>query len=69
MGKKVVKKFDNVFTIWEERSPWNKPLRIRHKSEEGKKTIYLFVNFQCGPIRRSDNKEVYETLKNLVGKW
>jgi len=37
---------DYVFTGWEDgAAPWNKPLRVRYKSKEGEKTIYLFVSF------------------------
>ncbi len=60
--------FDDVFTGWEDRAaPWNKPLRLRYKSKEGKKTIYLFVNFHHKyGMRTSDNKVVYENLKAIL---
>jgi len=63
--------FDNVFKGREERAwPWNKPLRIRYKSEDGKEeTIYLFAHFHHKRgIRTSDNKEVYEKLKEIIKK-
>ena len=60
--------FDNVFKGREERGwPWNKPLRIRYQSESGEKTIYLFAHFHHKKgIRTSDNKEVYEKLKEMM---
>lgn len=61
--------FDDVFTGWEDRAaPWNKPLRVRYKSKEGEKSIYLFVNFHNKyGMRTSDNKEVHENLKAILG--
>ena len=62
--------FDEVFKGREERAwPWNKPLRIKYQSENGEKTIYLFAHFhhKKGIIRTSDNKEVYEKLKEIKG--
>jgi len=48
--------------------PWNKPLRLRYKSDQGERTIYLFVMFHHKwGIRASDNKEVYEKLKEILG--
>lgn len=60
--------FDDVFALWEERAaPWNKPLRVRYKSKDAEKTIYLFANFHHKyGMRTSDNKEVYEKLKSLL---
>jgi hypothetical protein len=60
--------FDDVFTGWEDRAaPWNKPLRLKCKSKEGEKTIYLFANFHHKHgMRASDNKEVYEKLKTIL---
>ena len=54
--------FDDVFAGWEDgAAPWNKPLRVRYKSKEGEKTIYLFVNFHHKyGFRTSSNKEAYE---------
>jgi len=54
-----------VFTGREDRAaPWNKPLRVRCKSKEGEKTIYLFASFHRKyGFRASDNKEVYEKLE------
>ena len=47
--------------------PWNKPLRIRYKSEQGEKTMYLFVHFhRKWGIRTSDNKEVYKKLSEML---
>lgn len=43
--------------------PWNKPLRLRYKSDQAERTMYLFVRFHCKRgIRASDNKEVFEKL-------
>ena len=60
--------FDDVFTGWEDRAaPWNKPSRVRYKSKEGEKTVYLFANFHHKyGMRNSDNKEVFEKLKSLL---
>jgi hypothetical protein len=60
--------FDDIFTGWEDRgAPWNKPLKLRYKSKEGEKTIYLFVNFHHKHgMRTSDNKEVHENLKTIL---
>jgi len=47
--------------------PWNKPLRIKYRSDQEEKTIYLFVRFHRKyGIRTSDNKEVYEKLKQIL---
>jgi hypothetical protein len=47
--------------------PWNKPLRIRYRSEEGEKTIYIFANFHHRHgMRASDNREVLERLKPIL---
>lgn len=47
--------------------PWNKPLRIRYKSDQEERTIYLFVRFHHKyGIRASDNKKVYEKLKQIL---
>jgi hypothetical protein len=47
--------------------PWNKPLRIRYRSEEGEKTIYIFANFHHRHgIRASDNRQVLERLKPIL---
>ena len=47
--------------------PWNKPLRIRYRLEQGEKTIYLFVNFhRKWGMRTSDNKEVYTKLNEML---
>lgn len=56
--------FDDTFRRWEARVPWNDPLRIKYESEEGEKTVYLYVRFhtQYG-FRTSDNEEVVEKLK------
>ncbi len=61
--------FDDVFTGWEDRAaPWNKPLKVRYKSKEGEKTIYLFTNFHHKyGMRASDNKEVHEKLETMLG--
>ena len=49
--------------------PWNKPLRIRYRSEEGEKTIYLFVHFhRKWGIRTSDNREVYKKLNEMLSR-
>jgi len=49
--------------------PWNKPLRIRYKSEEGEKTIYLFVHFhRKWGIRTSDNRKVYKKLNEMLSR-
>ena len=60
--------FDEVFKGREERAwPWNKPLRITFRSGDEIKRIYLFVNFHYETaIRTSDNKEVYDKLRNLI---
>jgi len=60
--------FDEVFKGREERAwPWNKPLRIKYQSEGGEKTVYLFAHFHHKKgIRTSDNKEVYEKLKEVI---
>jgi len=62
--------FDEVFKGREERAwPWNKPLRIRYKTGNIEKTIYLFAHFHHKKgIRTSDNKEVYEKLKEIIEK-
>jgi len=62
--------FDDVFTGWEDRAaPWNKPLRLKYNSKRGGKTIYLFANFHHKyGMRASDNKEVYENLKSILGR-
>ena len=62
--------FDEVFKGREERAwPWNKPLRIKYKINDEVKTIYLFVHFYHKKwIRTSDNKEVYEKLKEILRK-
>ncbi len=62
--------FDEVFKGREERAwPWNKPLRIKYQSENGEKTIYLFAHFHHKKgIRASDNKEVYEKLREIIRK-
>ena len=56
--------FDEVFKGREERSwPWDKPLRIKFKMNEGERAIYLFANFHHKyGIRTSDNEEVYKEL-------
>ncbi len=61
--------FDDVFTGWGDRAaPWNKPLKVRYKSKEGEKTIYLFTNFHHKyGMRASDNKEVHEKLETMLG--
>jgi len=61
--------FDEVFKGREERAwPWNKPLRIKYQSENNERTIYLFAHFhhKKGTIRTSDNKELYEKLKEIT---
>ena len=64
--------WDDVFTGFpgnragDRAYPWNKPLRIRYESEQGERTIYLFVHFhRKWGIRASDNKDVYEKLKEI----
>jgi hypothetical protein len=48
--------------------PWNKPLRVKYKSDLEERTIYLFVRFhRKWGIRASDNKEVYKKLKEILG--
>ena len=66
--KDVYYGFDEVFRMREERAaPWNKPLRIKYKSGNDEKTIYLFAHFHHKKgIRASDNKEVYERLKSVI---
>lgn len=60
--------FDKVFRGRDERAwPWNKPLRIRYRYENGERTIYLFAHYHIKKgIRSSDNKEVYEKLKEII---
>ena len=53
--------FDDVFKRRDDRSPWNKPLRIRFKEDDDEKTIYLFINFHR-TLRTTDNKKVYQKL-------
>ena len=59
--------FDEVFKGREERAwPWNKPLRIKYQAKGVEKTIYLFAHFHHEKgVRTSDNKEVYEKLKEF----
>jgi len=43
---------------------FNKPLRLRYKSDREERTIYLFAHFHhTRVIEASDNYEVYEKLK------
>ena len=56
--------FDDVFKRRDDRSPWNKPLRIRFKEDNVKKTIYLFINFHRS-MRTTDNKKVYRKLTEI----
>lgn len=61
--------FDDVFSWWEDRAfPWNKPLRVRYRSNDEEETIYLFANFhhKYYGLRTSDNKEVDEEIKSLL---
>lgn len=60
--------FDDVFKGREERAwPWNKPLRVKYRSESGERTMYLFAHFHYKKlIRASDNKEVYKKLKEII---
>ncbi|MEA1965268.1 MAG: hypothetical protein U9O41_09155 [Candidatus Aerophobetes bacterium] len=49
--------------------PWNKPLRVKYKSDQRIRVIYLFVRFhRKWGMRASDNKEVFEKLKEVLGK-
>ena len=62
--------FDEVFKGREERAwPWNKPLRIRYRSGNNERTIYLFAHFHHKKgIRTSDNKKLYEKLNEITMK-
>jgi len=58
--------FDEVFKGREERAwPWNKPLRIRFKTDKGERTIYLYVEPWKGGkwLSTPKNKEWFEALK------
>lgn len=47
--------------------PWNMPLRMKHKSGQLERTLYLFARFHHTRwIRASDNKEVYEEIKSIL---
>lgn len=50
--------FDEVFKGREERArPWNKPLRVKYQSENGVRTIYLFVHFHHKKGIRTSDKQ------------
>lgn len=61
--------FDDIFKRREDRQIGLfgfMPLIIRYKLEEGEKSLYIFANFHHSlKGRTSDNKEVYEELKNF----
>lgn len=49
--------------------PWNKPLRLRYKSDHDERTLYLFARFhRRWGIRASDNKEVFEKLRESLDR-
>jgi len=50
--------------------PWNKPLRLRYKSDHDERTLYFFARFhRRWGIRASDNKEVFEKLRESLGAY
>ncbi len=58
--------FDEVFRRRDERSPWNKPVRIRYVSDDREKTVYIYADFYYRLlIRSSKNKDFYRMLKEI----
>ncbi len=57
--------FDEVFRIWDERAPWNKPLRIKYEEDGKFKTVYIFVAFKRF-LRTTENRRLYEKLKRWL---
>ena len=59
--------FDDLFKARDERSPWNKPIRIEYISNDTKKKVYVFADFGIKHlIRTSKNKEFYESLREMI---